>query len=409
MEDVREFLFNKIEDRDDLDDKTVADFLGVSTRQLYYLKSGQRYLTFRNILRLVLLVDSKNYRIRMKDWCLRLQTDDCIKNAFEYAAVIRDVELLKSLLDEHKSEKGVIGQYVRVYSFIYKYMTGQTKFNKMEQALLDLKSINDSSLKILIDIYKCIALLHKRQFSYLIDKATFVEREIKNLSDKTRLFLKECFLFRLSEVLSITNLFLNNLEEARRYASIILEANINKRAESDAYYVLGMSYLMNNPQECVHYLEKSCEKALETNSELILTVAKYNLNMAKLLLSQELGEDAHESIVAVRDYREGNISYEAAEEKAKMVGDLDLLDYLGSMKEKKVENLHKKFHDFVANSNLYFAVIIVRDLMEAGENSDFIKSLANLRKNSSKGEVLFEKNFISCFSVRNSCSGRVSA
>ncbi|MGF2820220.1 AimR family lysis-lysogeny pheromone receptor [Bacillus subtilis] len=409
MEDVREFLFNKIEDRDDLDDKTVADFLGVSTRQLYYLKSGQRYLTFRNILRLVLLVDSKNYRIRMKDWCLRLQTDDCIKNAFEYAAVIRDVELLKSLLDEHKSEKGVIGQYVRVYSFIYKYMTGQTKFNKMEQALLDLKSINDSSLKILIDIYKCIALLHKRQFSYLIDKATFVEREIKNLSDKTRLFLKECFLFRLSEVLSITNLFLNNLEEARRYASIILEANINKRAESDAYYVLGMSYLMNNPQECVYYLEKSCEKALETNSELILTVAKYNLNMAKLLLSQELGEDAHESIVAVRDYREGNISYEAAEEKAKMVGDLDLLDYLGSMKEKKVESLHKKFHDFVANSNLYFAVIIVRDLMEAGENSDFIKSLANLRKNSSKGEVLFEKNFISCFSVRNSCSGRVSA
>ncbi|QJC97173.1 hypothetical protein HC660_26990 [Bacillus mojavensis] len=409
MEDVREFLFNKIEDRDDLDDKNVADFLNVSTRQLYYLKSGQRFLTFRNVLRLALLVDPENYRNRMRIWSLKLQTDDCIKNAFEYAAVTRDVELLKSLLDEHKSEKGVIGQYVKVYSFIYKYMTGQTKFNMMEQALLDLKTISDSSLKILIGIYKCIALLHKRQFSYLIDKASEIEVEIKNLSSKTRLFLKECYLFRLSEVLSVTNLFLNNLEESRRYANIIIEAQINKRAESDAYYVLGMSYLMDSPHKCITYLEKSCEKALETKSDLIITVARYNLNMGKLLLSEKLGEDAHESIKAVNDYREGTISYSEAEEKAKKIGDLDLLDYLSSMKEKKVENLYKKFHDFVANSNLYFAVIVVRDLMEAGENSDFIKSLANLRKNSSKGEVLFEENFISCFSIRSNSGRRVSA
>lgn len=409
MEDVREFLFNKIEDRDDLDDKTVADFLGVSTRQLYYLKSGQRYLTFRNVLRLALLVEPENYRNRMGAWSLGLKTDDCIKNAFEYASVIRDVELLKKLLDEHKSEKGVIGQYVRVYSFIYNYMTGQTKFNNMEQALLDLKNINDSSLKILIDIYRCIALLHKRQFSYLIDKASGIEAEIKNLSSKTRLFLKECYLFRLSEILSITNLFLNNLEEARRYANILIESQINKRAESDAYYVLGMSHLMDNPHKCISYLEKSCDKALETNSDLIISVARYNLNMGKLLLSEKLDEDAHESIKAVNDYREGTISYTEAEEKAKKIGDLDLLDYLQSMKEKKVENLHKKFHDFVANSNLYYAVIIVRDLMEAGENSDFIKSLANLRKNSSKGEVLFEEDFISCFSIRSNSCRRVSA
>ncbi|KND05344.1 hypothetical protein ACJ43_22185 [Bacillus paralicheniformis] len=409
MEGVREFLFNKIEDRDDLDDKKVADFLNISTRQVYYLKSGQRELTFRNVLRLILLVDPKNYKSKMRQWCLKMRTDDCIKNTFEYAAVTRDVGLLNQLLTKHRTTKGVIGQYVKVYSFIYSYMTGETKFHQMGDALSALKNISDASLKILLNIYKCIVLLHKRQFSYLIDKASDIEAEIKSLSDKTRLFLKECYLFRLSEVLSVAHLFLNNLEEARHYASIILQSNINKRAESDAYYVLGMSYLIKSPKKCLFFLEKSCATAAETNSELIMEVSEYNLSMGKLLLSIDLDKDDHESVLSVQRYKEGKISFSEAEKNVKKVGDLDLLDYLRSMEGKKVESLYKKFHYFVANSNLYFAVIIVRDLINAGENSEFVKSLANLSKGNSKGEVLFEKDFISCFSVGSSCGRRVSA
>ncbi|MCA1184569.1 AimR family lysis-lysogeny pheromone receptor [Bacillus licheniformis] len=406
MEDVRVFLFNKIEDRDDLDDRKVAKYLKVSTKQVQNLRDGKRDLTFRHLLVLSSLVDPENYNERIKEWVGKIDKYDCTRNAFEYAAIIRDVEFLDSHIAAHAHEKRtVIEKYVKVYSFISNYLKGNIDYQRIGVELDKLSNINDPTLKILVDIYSCIDLLQRREFSYVLTKASKIERDIKMMS-KSQLFAQECYLYRISEVLAFAHLFSNNLEEARHYSAILLNANINKRVNSDALYVIGMTYLLSNEKLCLQYLKQSKEVANELGIPRFISYANFNYNFAKILLSKEVDPDAHESLIAFERFNRGEITYEEAEQKIKEFEDIDMINYFESK-----DDIYKKFCDFVANSNLFYASIITRDLVRLGEGTKFIESLTkNLKKSKEeKGEVIFEEDFISCFNVGSGCVRSVCA
>ncbi|MED2969434.1 AimR family lysis-lysogeny pheromone receptor [Bacillus subtilis] len=401
MDGVREYIFNQIEDDDLLDDKKVAEFLNISTRQLYYLKKGERDLTFRNLLQLTTLIDPQNYRDKMRRWCLSLNTTDCIKNTFEYAAVIRDTSLLADLVCHHKKTTGIISSYVKVYGFILDYMNDKIKFNELGESLSKIRNVNDGPLRILLDIYRCIALLQKRQFSNLISLATDVEKRVYHLNNKSQLFIKECYIYRLSEILAHTHLYFNNLDQARHYATILINANINKRVESDSFYVIGMSYLLSDQKKCLKNLRKSIELATDLGDSVIKEIAEYNYNYALLLMDLPINMDAHPALKAFELFKKGKISYSEAMDRLVPLDDPDLLGYFETVGAARKENLYKKFHQYVAESNLFYATIIVRDLIRAGEDSGFLRSLINLSKDiEGKGEVLFEKDYISSFSNR---------
>lgn len=411
MDKVRNFLFDRISDRDDLNDSLIASYLKLSTKQVGNLRAGKRKLTLRSLLVLSQLADPENYRSFMRDVCPQLtESSDCIRKTFEYAAITRDIELLDNHIETYKCEKrNIIEKYVKVYSFISKYMHGKVKFDSMNEELDKLSNLNDPILKILVDIYGCITLLHKRQFSYVINKASELEVQINGLNDKSHLFLKECYLYRLSEILAYAHLFSNNLEEARRYSNILLNANINKRVNSDALYIIGMTYLQTDESICLSYLKDSVEVAKELKNERLEGYAVYNYNFARILLSKKVEESAPDVLKKVEGFRKGKVSYEDALDCVGKMGDPDLTGYFEAISGDR-KSLYKKFCDFVSDSNLYYASIIVRDLMEAGECTDFIKNLTiNLRGTSSKkGDVVFEEDFISCFNIGECVSSRVA-
>ena len=62
----------------------------------------------------------------------------------------------------------------------------------------------------------------------------------------------------------------------------------------------------------------------------------------------------------------------------------------------------------MSKSQYYFAVIIVRDIINTGEDSQFVTSLINLKNNrEEKGDVLFEEDFIRSFRVGSDYQHRI--
>lgn len=85
MDKVRNFLFDRISDRDDLNDSLIASYLKLSTKQVGNLRAGKRKLTLRSLLVLSQLADPENYRSFMRDVCPQLtESSDCIRKTFEY-------------------------------------------------------------------------------------------------------------------------------------------------------------------------------------------------------------------------------------------------------------------------------------------------------------------------------------
>ncbi|MEC1625483.1 AimR family lysis-lysogeny pheromone receptor [Bacillus mojavensis] len=408
MDSVKEFLFNEIEDRDDITDQDLELHLKVGSKQIRNLRSGKRELTFRNLLVLTQLVDEENYKEHILNWYDHLDTDDCIRNIFEYAAITRNIDLLDRHLEKYKTEKKhTVEKYVKVYTFIRDYLKGNVNFSLIDQELDKFKSLNNPKLSILVEIYQCISLLQKREFSYVLAKATDLEKQIKAMSAKTQLFEKECYLYRISEVLAFTHLFMNNLKEAEHYSFILLNANINKRVDSDALYILGMTKLLTDEKKCLDLLKRSIEAAKETGVSRLEGYALYNFNFAKVLLSKPLDGDAPKPLRALQQFLNKEISQEKARDIISEMNDPDLTAYFESCCG--IKNKYKKFCDFVSASNLFFAVIIVRDLIAVGENSDFVKTLTSNLKTVEKGEVIFEEDFICCFNVCGSSSRSICA
>ena len=104
-------------------------------------------------------VESKDL---MYNWCLELNSTELIKQSFEYAAIIRDTELLNELINKHLSEETSIREYVGVYKILYDYMKDTLLGNDIEVELDKYGKIQDPVLRVLSEIMKC--------YNYYFDK-----------------------------------------------------------------------------------------------------------------------------------------------------------------------------------------------------------------------------------------------
>jgi len=400
---VRREIFDTIEDKD-LDFKKIARLIGLTPRSFEYFRNGERNLGFRYMIKLSYVVSPKEPHKKLSEWCLSFDSSELIKNSFEYAAITRNVDLLGKLLELHKNSTGTIKECTQIYGFIYQGMNNRLNYSDIIKKIMELKSIKDSALQILVEINKCIGYFHQRRFLTLPNDIYEIECKINKMSDKRELFLKECFLHRLSEIACHSYLHLNNLNLARHYARILINANMNLKVKSEAYYVLGMSYLNEDVDRCIKYLEKSLSIMKLTGIDFLVEFSEYNLNCAKLYSDIKLPDNADPSLLMFESYKNNKVEKKFALKVIKESGDPDLISLFEGICEEGNSELHNKFHDFFSDANFYFAAIVVKELMNRGENSAFIKSLTKLTI-FKKGDVLFEENFINCFNNRDIING----
>jgi hypothetical protein len=398
-------LRDLIVDRD-LTYSQVAKMIGASKQCISkFWSTGE--IGFRYLLRLSYLLFPLNQKEIMAEWCLRLNTTESIKQSFEYAAITRNISLLRRLIEKHKNEDRTLKEYVAVYSIIYGYMVDEISGFDLIANVQKLGQLRDESLKILTDILKCYNYFFQRKFTLMVEVAREAENSLQYLG-KRELFLKECFLHRIAEILDHAYLFLNNVKMARHYAFIIINADICPKTVSDAAYIVGMSYLLEDERKCVEYLQKSYDIAKTIQDPSIEQEARLNLDFVKLYLGEKLDEDSDETLINYQNNKDSEINLNSLKEVMYLKGEDDLIVLFEAKSSNSVENLHACQFEFSQQSNFFFASIMAKELQNKGDRSLWVTQAMNFTIKTEES-VYFEKDFISGFSRFSDSSKRSCA
>ncbi|MER3121270.1 AimR family lysis-lysogeny pheromone receptor [Bacillus altitudinis] len=380
MLSIRDDVFNTMEDRD-LSLETAASILEVHVNSLYnFKKSGS--IGFRSLLKLAQLLYRKDYHDKMREWCLLLPTTEAIKHAFEYAAIKRDTDLLEDLLENAEGDVS-LQDYSSVYGLIHGYMTDAFPYTELKNKVSAVKIKKDKDLTVLLEIYGCYALYFDKNFLNILEKSKGIRKNIESLKGDRKLFFKECYLFRVSEILMPVNLHFSNYEEARYFAEIIFFADISSKSKADASYVIGMSYLNVNREECLKNLALSLDLIQTIGNAQLTREAETTLNIAKMIFDAKDGCLNADPLELASELRLGH--------------DSDFIRYFEFRMAGDIGKLYEGFSFFIERMNFLFAELIADDLGIFGVDARQVNALKSI-KIIKKGDVSFEKSLISCFS-----------
>ncbi|MFL6518199.1 MAG: AimR family lysis-lysogeny pheromone receptor, partial [Bacillus sp. (in: firmicutes)] len=222
---------------------------------------------------------------------------------------------------------------------------------------------------------------------------------------KRELFFKECYLHRIAEVLDHAYLFLNNLELARYYAFIVINADICAKTVSDATYIVGMSYLLEDAGSCLEYLQKSYDIAKTIGDNNIEHEARQNLDFVKLYLNVKLPEDSDAALINFQNNKESEINLNSLKEVMYLKGEDDLIVLFGAISSGSIQRFHDCFLEYFQQTNYFFASIMAKELRDRGDSTVWAMQAMNFTIKTEEGNH-FEKDFISGFSRFSNCSER---
>jgi hypothetical protein len=406
MQKLQIEICNTIEDHDFLTFNKVAEIIGCTKQEMsHYRLTGQ--LSFRKFLRLAYLLHPENPKETMNDWCLRLNTSEAIKQSFEYASITRNKALLKKLIDMYQGDKS-LSKYVAIYTVLYDYYMFKYEADELPAKLEKVGSLK-GELAILSDIIKCYNYYYVEDYPLMLSTAKQAVRALSKLSDR-QLFIKECYLHRLAEVLGHVSLHQNDIKNARFYANAIINADICAKTVSSAYYILGMTYLAEDKTKCIEYLRKRYEITRTLGEESIEKNARRGLDIAKLYLDVQLDADSDPILLRLQNNKGSEFELNQIKEAMFKQGDDGILVILNGIAKNSVKKLHEYRKSFFKQGNFFFASLAAREAVKMDEScSDWIEEFIEF-KIETRGEGTFEEDYIKCFtSISNYRSNSVSA
>ncbi|MDH6597585.1 AimR family lysis-lysogeny pheromone receptor [Bacillus aerius] len=378
MFSIRDDVFNTMEDRD-LSLETAASILEVHVNSLYnFKKSGS--IGFRTLLKIAQMLYGTDYHDIMRKWCLLLNTTESIKHSFEYAAIKRDLVLLKEIINLAEDDPSLL-LYTKVYSAIYAYMTDEISFPELRGVLKSIKCAKDKDISLLIKIYNCYVLYYDKDFLKMVTEASDIENELRDYRGERRQFFKECYLYRLAEILMPVHLHFSNFKEVRHYAEMIIFANACSKTVSDAYFYLGMSFVLSDKGKCLLYMNRSRELMEGVDKSKMVKEADIDVYLTELYFSVKEGGEIPDVSRLTNEMALGDNS--------------DFIMYFKFRSENTLQACYDGFSYFFKQMNCLFANMIADDLSTFGVDDIQIQALKSI--NFSKGEIKFEKNVISCF------------
>jgi hypothetical protein len=405
MQTLYKEIGNKIQDKD-IPLNVVANFIESTPQELSDYLNGKKGIGFRKLLRLSYLLYPESQKIVMQRWCLRLGTTESIKQSFEYASITRDKELLKSLIEKHGSESGVISKCVSVYTILYNFYSNVIGAKDIPKELKKVGSLKDE-LYILGLILKCYNYYYKEKYHTMLEIAHEAEELIYELSDRN-LFIKECFLHRIAEVLGNVGVYMNDKEATRYYANVIISADLCAKTVSDAYYLVGMTYITEDGQRCLDCLQLRYEISKEVGDDDIIDNARRDLDFAKLYLGIKLNNDSDDILIRLQENKGSEFELKLIKEAFYQQGDDDFLALIEAMAHGTVSKLNDCRINFVEKMNFLFGSLAALEMKKLGERH-FLLDEQIEKKHEIKGDVEFEENYIKCFiSYRSHCRSSVA-
>jgi hypothetical protein len=387
-------ICNMIEDHNYLTYNKVADLIGCTKQEMSYFHTNKQQFSFRKFLRLSYALHPENQKEIFDGWCLRFNTTESIKQCFEYASITRNKVLLKTLLDKYKDDKSLV-KHVAIYTVLYDYYMFKYEADELVTKLEDAGSFK-SELAILSDIIKCYHYYYIEEYHLMLATAKQAIKSISKLSDR-QLFIKECYLHRLAEVLGHVSLHLNDIENARFYARVIINADICAKTVSGAFYILGMTYLPEDKTKCIEYLRKRYDIARTLGEESIEKNARRGLDIAKLYLNVQLDADSDPILLRLQNNEGSEFELNLIKEAAFKQGDEGILVILNGIARNSAKKLHEYRKAFFRQGNFFYASLSAREALKIDSScSEWIDEFIDY-KIETRGEGTFEENYIKCF------------
>ncbi|MEY8188611.1 AimR family lysis-lysogeny pheromone receptor [Peribacillus simplex] len=398
MQSLHREICNIIEDHDHLSFTLVAEFIGCTKQEISDFKEGHKGLSFRKLLRLSYLLFPTKQKEVMRGWCMRLISTEAIKQSFEYASITRDKELLANLIETYKDEKN-LAKYVSVYSILYKFYINVIG---AKDIISELKKVGPlkGEIYILSEIMKCYNFYYLGEHDQMLWTAQKAETLISELGER-RLFIKECYLHRIAEVLGNVSLFYNDKETTRFYSFVIINADLCAKTISDAYYLVGMTYLVEDKLKCIEYLRKRYDICKGTGETDLIENARRDLDFAKLYLDIKLPEDSDPILIKLQDNKGSEFELRLIKEAVFQQGDDDFLTLLSAMAHEPIAKLHECLKRFLDETNFFFGGLAAAEIKKRGDNHMLTEFAINYKKKT-RGDVEYEKDYIKCFN-RHGC------
>lgn len=399
---IRKQIVDFIDDRD-LTDKKFALILGCSPQLISGLRTGEKNLSFRNMLKTSILMQGRDSRHLMSKWCLDLNTTEGIKQAFEYAYISRNKELVERLLDTYANESGVINECYQIYNILYEYnMKYSIKTDQLVVKASELK-VKDKTLQILVDIIKACGMYYRKQYLLMLEYADHIQQAVSSLSDKRELFFKECFNLRLSEIYTPALFHLNQMNLCRIHANRLISSEICAKMVSDGYYYMGMTYLLEDKEKCINCLQKGYD-LLKSEDEILSAQALSNLNFALSFLKKPLAPGEQDEYIVTFNKIKNNIKLSDGEIALLFQDGLSTYKkYYKAVYENTIESLRDVFMEFLGAKNYFFASVVFKDISSISKDFGLIEGLLKLNLDN-EGVGRLEKNVSMCFSDFSSLS-----
>lgn len=226
----------------------IARAAGITKSTLSHFKNGTE-LKFPTLLKVAKFLFKNDYFQTFKSWCLHLNGPKNIRYALEYLAVNRQTEELRSLIEKIYTlypTRDLI-DWADGYSILLDYHSGvdvSEVLNKLR--LYSPKSTETRILSTIIEVYcknKC------REYASMQSLMLGLEDSIAEIKEE---YVRDSYRLRLNEILAYINLYrLNKPELARMHAEKVISSEICATLSASAYYIVGMSYLFSDYDECL--------------------------------------------------------------------------------------------------------------------------------------------------------------
>ena len=230
----------------------IAKKLNLSKGAISKFKNNISELGFLSAFEMCEMLHPSNYIEVMSTWCFYFRKPENVKFALEFLQMNRFKNTLTKYLAilEKEATSPTIPELIEVYSSL---INGNPTIDAQNKP--KLKEV--AFLRKMNDLYRTYN--NSPALSDIIADLSEAEELIKEVSDAD---LRERYELRVYEIKAVISLFKeNDPSKSRTYSEEILRKihYMCDKLAADSYYRMGMSFLNESPDMCLHFLKKSAD------------------------------------------------------------------------------------------------------------------------------------------------------
>mgnify|MGYP001199935191 FL=1 len=238
----------------------LARKLGVNPGTISHFRNNGIELSFQSLLNLSRFLYKDKYVHVMSKWCLNLRLPKNLKCSLEFLSSNLKLDELEELIQI--IEEQYDSRELKNWTEIYKIMLARQRNKDNLDFIEDLRRFSPKTVET-----KILALIMELYYFYSIKDYTTMLKKSDELAHNFTVikddFIRSSFEARLYEIVAYTTLYnLVDYQSAREYANKIISKKICAVFTLSAYYIVGMSFLFEDYDKCLHYL-KIYEKLLQ--------------------------------------------------------------------------------------------------------------------------------------------------